>query len=142
MKNLVLNLLKKIPKRALTLMEIITVMIIVGIVAAIGLLNYSNVKEHAMGKEAQANLRLIAAAQRIYRMESGIYYPQGGVNPTIAQINDNLRLTLPTTNDWNYTFDNMGASTFRANAQRGGCTYHIWHNTGDVQTLPNNGGCP
>jgi prepilin-type N-terminal cleavage/methylation domain-containing protein len=142
----VLDLLKKIPKRAVTLMEIMTVLIIVGIVSAIGMLNYTNVKERAMGKEAQANLRLIAAAQRIYRMESGFYYPPGGGAPVISAINDNLRLTLANNGDWAYDFNvGLPLDQFTANATRGGtstCVYHIKHNDPDMKELNHTGACP
>ena len=87
-----------------TLTEMLVVIIIVGILAALALVNYTKSKEQTIDKEAKANLKLVQAAQKIYRMENTFYYPNTGSAATGA-INTDLRLSLPTgTNpNWNYT---------------------------------------
>jgi general secretion pathway protein G len=48
---------------AFTLLEFLVVIIIIGILAALALPNFGKAKEHALGKEAIANLKLMAAAE-------------------------------------------------------------------------------
>jgi type II secretory pathway pseudopilin PulG len=53
------------------------------------------IKEKTLNREAKANLALIRAAEKIYRMEQGFYYPQTGEETTISVINSFLKLSLP-----------------------------------------------
>lgn len=112
---------------AFTLLEILIVVVIVGILATLGFINYTGVKEHAVGKEAQANLKLIAAAEKIYRMEVGGYY---GPQFNIGMINTYLKLSLAGTR-WDYSINSATTSAFNAQAGRVGsggyldCAYSI-----------------
>lgn len=116
----------KANKTAMTLLEILMVVIVIGILAGLGLPNFMKARERALQKEAQANLKLIAAAERIYRMETGEFYDAG----TVSAINDVLRLSLPTASaNWTYS-TSATSSTFTATAGRGGCTYTL-DNTSD-----------
>lgn len=113
------------------------VVMIVIILSVLAMPQFSKTKEHALTKEAQANLKLIAAAQKIYRMEAGAYYPipAGSKNDvsgtdcaTEKTINPCLRLSLTETN-WDYAVTGA-ASTFTATAQRksgiySSCQYSI-----------------
>ncbi|MDD5136681.1 MAG: prepilin-type N-terminal cleavage/methylation domain-containing protein [Candidatus Omnitrophica bacterium] len=123
--------------RGVTLIEILVVIIIIGVLVALALPNYGPMKEHSVGKEAQASLKLIAAAEKIYRMEMGFYYPYGGPSNDTTAINQFLRLSLYDTN-WFY---NVSATTgtFNAVAQRrsGACNYTITHTTTDPLPNPN-----
>ncbi len=113
-----------------TLLEILIVLVIVGILATLGFINYTGVREHAVGKEAQANLKLIAAAEKIYRLETGGYY---GPDSDIGMINTYLKLSLTGSPDrsWDYAINSATASTFSAEAERIGsggyldCAYSI-----------------
>jgi prepilin-type N-terminal cleavage/methylation domain-containing protein len=125
-------------KIAFTLVELLVVVIIVGVLATLGLVNYTNVKEHALGKEAQANLKLIAAAEKIYQLETGVYYPTPYASPSIAEINTNLKLSLPpTSGNWAYSITAASASNFTALADRSGsggyleCQYKITETGGE-----------
>jgi len=143
-------------KRAFTLIELIVTLIIIGILAALSLPQFGKTREHALGKEAIANLKLIAAAEKIYRMEAVTGYypiPAGIVNDTggNAAINTNLRLSIPlgtsplyTDRNWNYSVSGA-ANTFSSTATRtatggsySGCTYTIDQST----DAPTTGGCP
>jgi len=98
-----------------SVLELIIVTVIIGILAALGLANFAGPKEQALEREAQANLKLISSAEKIYRMELGGY-----INCTnIGTINSNLRLMIPT-NGANWLYEVTGATNnvFSAVAQR------------------------
>ena len=83
-----------------TLLELIAVIIIIGVLASLSMGNLSSFKTKTLEKEAKANLILIRGAEKIYRMETGAYYPSSG-SVTTGDINTTLKLALSTTN-WNY----------------------------------------
>ncbi|MBU4346466.1 MAG: prepilin-type N-terminal cleavage/methylation domain-containing protein [Candidatus Omnitrophica bacterium] len=129
-------------KDAFTLMEIVIVLVIIGILTTLAISQYTPGRETAMSKEAIVNLKLIAAAERIYRMETASYYPSSGSESNIAVINTNLKLYLTETN-WDYSITG-GADSFTAFADRNGsggyldCQYSI-----DADGEPNpNASCP
>lgn len=113
-------------------MEIIVVIIIVGILATLSVTGYAPIKERAVGREAQSVLRLIAAAERIYRMERGSYYPfTAGTNVTnLGWINSNLSLSI-TAGNWDYEIKGTltGFDAFADRREGWGvystCTYKI-----------------
>ncbi|MCU0665758.1 MAG: prepilin-type N-terminal cleavage/methylation domain-containing protein [Candidatus Omnitrophica bacterium] len=120
--------------RGYTLLEIVIVVVIVGILVSLGLVNYTNVRERALGKEARATLKLIAAAERIYRMETGLYLIPGNAVPAraandLAYINSMLKLAIPQSNNaWGYSITsttNPAISEFDAQAARAACTYKM-----------------
>jgi prepilin-type N-terminal cleavage/methylation domain-containing protein len=116
-----------------TLIELVVVIIIIGVLAGIALPNFTGMREHAFGKEAQANLRLIAAAERIYRLENGSYY----ISSDLGLTNTNLKLSLSEEN-WDYDLTG-GGNAFTATAVRGLCTYTV--DEGSDVPLPS-GTCP
>ncbi len=110
-------------------------LLIVAIFAALGLPGLTKTKESAIGREAQANLKLIAAAEKIYRMETGLY----DAETNVSGVNSSLRLSIPssTTKNWDYAIT-ANTDTFTATATRTtaaapgsytGCTWTITHNT-------------
>ena len=102
-------------EKAFSLLELIIVIIIVGVLATLGFVNYGSVKERTLDKEAQANLKLIRAAERIYRMEYGFYANAGNA----ATVNSILKLAIPTgTPNWNYAVTGASTNAFSSRAQR------------------------
>jgi len=111
------------PKKSFTLIELLVVIIIIGILAAIALPNFGPMKEQALDKEAIANLKLIRAAERIYRMEINSYVACANT----SAVNSNLKLAIPTGNpNWNYKVDNVLVTTFTGKAQRNVTPSRVW----------------
>ncbi|MBM3245832.1 MAG: prepilin-type N-terminal cleavage/methylation domain-containing protein [Candidatus Omnitrophica bacterium] len=112
-------------KRGFTLLELLIVSVIIGVLSIFAVTHYISTREHALGKEAVANLRLIAAAERIWRMENGgqnfvacqctIANPCNNANGC----NTLLRLSLDNRN-WEYWVDALPGPAFVAWATRNG----------------------
>ena len=65
----------KLGKRRLggfTLVELLVVVLIIGILAAIGLPQYTKAVERARAVEAVTNLRALVTAEKVYQMSNGI----------------------------------------------------------------------
>ncbi len=114
-----------------TLVELIIVLVIVAILAGIALPNFMAMKERTLGREAIASLRLMIAANRVYRMESGFYYPFIPAGTSASEndatlINNNLRLSL-TENNWDYSILSSTLPCSNATAIRSvtGCIYTL-----------------
>ena len=58
-----------------TLIEIMVVVVIIGILAALAIPNYVNTREKALDKEAVAGVKLIRAADRQYYVQNETYFP-------------------------------------------------------------------
>lgn len=127
------------PERSVTLLELIVVILIIGIIAAIALPNFGPMRERVLDKEATANLKLIQAAERVYRMETSFYYPYSGSETSIGTINTDLRLFLPAgaTRNWDYEVKDTGC----AQATRTVGTVRYWRfDIGEDEPL--SGTCP
>jgi len=102
-----------------TLLELMVVVVILSILATMGASQYNAAKEKALDNEAKVNLRLILAAERVYRMEDNRSPPEYVNCANIPAVNANLRLALSNTNpNWNYLVKSAGVAGFCADAQR------------------------
>lgn len=120
-------------------------MIIIGIMVGITLPSFTKSKERALGREANATLKLIAGAEKNYKLESVTsFYPSSGTESDIDNINSNLALSL-VEKEWNYaiTRDGCGsANCFNVTAARNttdtyysGCIYSLAYDA-DVTNNP------
>lgn len=97
-------------KRGVSIVELIIVIIIIAILASLAMPIVSKTRERALDKEATANLKLIQAAEKIYRIENTFYYHLSGTADTLG-INLNLRLSLSTGETRNWDYNVTGGTT-------------------------------
>lgn len=113
-------------KKGFTLAELLVVLAIIGILVALALPNFTTTKEKTLDREARVTLALMRAAGRIYKMEfgTGAYYPVDDSTPTVALINTDLKLSLPTTAspNWSYSVTNSLTGTNQATRTVGSST--------------------
>jgi prepilin-type N-terminal cleavage/methylation domain-containing protein len=130
--------------KALTLMELLIVVVIVGILATMGIVSYRRTVVRAHEREAQGNLRLIQQAEEVHFLENNTFAdcaspPEGGGN----DCNNVLHLHLRTVN-WSYRVA-VNGTDFVVTATPGAGiaeadSYFI--NRGDADPTPCSGECP
>ena len=111
-------------KTALTLAEVVVILIILGILTSMAVPLYMKASERALNREAQAMLDLIVKAEKMYRLELTAY-----VNCTdAANCNTELFLNLPRGGNsaWGYQVSEASSSQFNATATRMGSDSRIW----------------
>jgi prepilin-type N-terminal cleavage/methylation domain-containing protein len=113
-----------------TLVEILVVLVIIGVLIVLGWPNYLKIKEVTLNREAKASLALISAADKIYKMEQTFYYPYSTSENSPANINTNLKLSLPTAPpSWSITVDSTTPGSEKATAKRSigaGADNRVW----------------
>lgn len=102
-----------------TLIELILVVSIVITLALIAIPSYRKSKAKALSKEAIVSLKLLAAAERVYRMDNDSY----ATCADASACNPLLKLMLKETN-WQYAVTG-DTSAVTATATSGGCTYSL-----------------
>jgi len=122
--------------KSFTLIELILVIVIIIILAAIAIPNFYKTKQRAIEKEGIVNIKLIAAAERIYKMEMGSYVACADA----AACNSSLKLMLNATN-WAYSADSSGNIAATSQASTGmSCTYTL--SPAGYDGAPSSSGCP
>lgn len=128
---------------AVTLTEITTAIIILSILAVTGIGVYSKATSNVRRKEAQAVLREIAVAQRIYYNQHNDYWPEvtSGVSQfssDIGQINQALHLQIPDSSEWTFCVEHrrmlMGRNQMHIYAQHPveSSVEYIWTQAGSL----------
>lgn len=110
--------------RGFTLLELVVVLIIVGVLGTISFVHYGVYQEKSLDSEAEANLALIIAAERVYRMERNVFY----INVNEPLLNQNLRLFLPTAANrkWAYQTVTVGVNCCAQATRIGGPLPRSW----------------
>ncbi|MBW2039899.1 MAG: prepilin-type N-terminal cleavage/methylation domain-containing protein [Deltaproteobacteria bacterium] len=93
-------------KRGVTLLELMIVVAIVGILAAVAIPAYDGYVTRSRRSNAFTALETVRAAQEMYRAEHGFY--AGGLNPHLAgcgpnMAGDNYTISLTRTDNTHYT---------------------------------------
>ena len=96
-----------------TLIELLIAITIVSILVSFAVPQYLKTVERAKDSEAKANLMLIQAAEKIYKLEANQFY----ASPHILSINADLRLDLNNI-VWSYRIDTYPGGLFTAKAIR------------------------
>ncbi len=141
-------------KNGFTLLQLLLAVVIIGILAGISIPNYNKAKERALGKIARANLKLMAAAEKVYKMDYGVYRgcPCENIDECNEPVGCNtvLRLNLDT-ESWTYAAQSLGPANFRVRAYRGGtggsgylgCWYELMGDSDTGEPEPSDPGeCP
>ena len=92
--------------KAVSLSELVVVIAIVGILAALGFARYRATRERGLDKEAEANLRLIQAGERIHEMETGGYL--ACADETDIMIGLGILLPMGPDRNWNHATNASG----------------------------------
>jgi len=127
-------------RKGFTLVEIIIVLIIIGILVSFALPQFAVTKERALDKEAKVSLALMRAAERVYRMEIGYYYPNTGSVSIVSSINTDLKLSLPDTASPNWSYS-LSSPTGIGRAARLGRTWTL-DSAGSSDDPKCTGSCP
>jgi len=120
--------------KGFSLIELIIVIVVIGILATFASPQFAVTKERALEREARAAIALIQAAEKIYRMEEGPYYPSpSGTVTSIPNINSFLRLDLPTNaTGWVYSVNSSAQQATARRNKPGGRTYSIPFNSDTI----------
>jgi len=109
-------------KKSFTLLELVTVVIIIGILSSLGMPIYIKAMEGSHNKEAKSQLSLIAEAERMHWLEQRNYT----ICNNISDCNDKLYLNLPQESSWDYEVSSATASSFSAQAVRKEADNRVW----------------
>ncbi len=134
-------------QKAFTILEILITVIILGIIAAFAIPNYTKSVSQTHLQDALAQLTAIRSANQIYYAKTAMYWPNVAGTQDVSAINTKLSLNI-IENAMTYRCDCAGACDGRAyscTATASGSAYIVSVNQGPVTaTNPGctSGACP
>ena len=132
-----------------TIMELVLVVVILAVLSLIAIPNYLKSRAKIQQKEALTNVRLIAAAEKIYYIEGAHYLGCNCSTPVECAggsgCNYLLKLML-NTRDWAYSVATTGTSlnstaNISATAQDNSCAYTLSSTDFNTQNYSTTSGC-
>lgn len=97
-------------KKGFTLLELMMVVIIIGILATIGIPQFTKAIDKTKGEEAKAVLGLIKTAQKMYRLDNNSYARQSDFDKLYEY------MERPSETNFTYTITASDTNTFTARA--------------------------
>jgi len=103
--------------KGFTLMELMVVVIIIGIIAAFAIPNYSKSVQKAHERDMLTQLTSIHASNLLYRSYDGKYWDTGGtLQNDLAVINSTLSINIIANGGTTYTYNSADGSSYTATA--------------------------
>ena len=87
-------------KRGFTILEVVIVVVLIGVLAAIALPEYANFLERGKVTEAVNAIGSIKSAELIYKMRNDVYVSI--TQNTQSRLSEYLKLDIPSTGNWYY----------------------------------------
>jgi len=115
----ILNIQKMKSKVGLTLIELLMVIVIVGVLAAIAVPMYSGYMQRARRADAKTALEQVRAAQEMWRAEKGSYAIDDGGGTAVTKLRTTMgapNTTISNYYTWDFTVKTATAFTAQATA--------------------------
>jgi type IV pilus assembly protein PilE len=100
----------------LTLIELLMVIVIVGVLAAIAVPMYTGYMQRARRADAKTALEQIRAAQEMWRAEKGSYAIDDGNGTAVAKLRTTMGAPQSPVGDYTWSFTALGPTAFTAEA--------------------------
>lgn len=102
--------------KGITLLELLVVILIVGILAAVAVPIYTNYMVRARRADAKTVLEQVRAAQEMWRAERGSYAIDDGNGTAYAKLTNTMGVPTTPVGFYNWSFSVLGANAFTAQA--------------------------
>lgn len=107
-------------RKGFTLLELVVVIIILGVLATLGIQQYTRMVERARGAEARTILGQVRAAAAAYKLENGNVTGFGNTNAGIGTSSDQIPSNCTASHYFNYTVTSASGNQVVLTAAR--CT--------------------
>lgn len=111
--------------KGFTLIELMVVVIIIGVIAAFAIPNYSKSVQKAHERDMLVHLASIHAANLLYRSYDGDYWDTGGADQDLAAINSTLSINIIANSGTTYNYNSANGSSYTATADWDTCDLNV-----------------